>query len=118
MPVASLRLATKFLRPRSEHNMVEQLIPRNVRRVALRQWLTLTLLLLSLTAALGYQNGLVQLDQPLYDLFMRVNSRPARDDIIIVGIDDYSISQLGRWPWSRTLHAQLLNNIMQARPLA
>lgn len=98
--------------------MVEQLIPRSVRRVALRQWLTLTLVLLALTAALGYQNGLVQLDQPLYDLFMRLNSRPARDDIIIVGIDDYSISQLGRWPWSRTLHAQLLNNIMQAQPLA
>lgn len=90
----------------------------NVKRVALRQWLALTIALLSLTAALGYQNGLMQLDLPLYDQFMRFNSRPARDDIIIVGIDDYSISQLGRWPWQRTLHAQVINTIMQARPKA
>ena len=90
----------------------------HVKRVALRQWLALTIALLSLTAALGYQNGLMQLDLPLYDQFMRLNSRPARDDIIIVGIDDYSISQLGRWPWQRTLHAQVINTIMQAKPKA
>ena len=45
----------------------------NVKRVALRQWLALTIALLSLTAALGYQNGLMQLDLPLYDQFMRFN---------------------------------------------
>ena len=44
----------------------------NVKRVALRQWLALTIALLSLTAALGYQNGLMQLDLPLYDQFMRL----------------------------------------------
>lgn len=90
----------------------------DVKRVALRQWLALTITLLLFTATLGYQNGLVQLDLPLYDQFMRINTRPARDDIIIVAIDDYSISQLGRWPWQRALHAQVLNTIMQAKPKA
>ena len=89
-----------------------------VRRVALRQWLALTLVLVVITAALGYQNGLPQLDRPLYDQFMRLHWRPANDDIIIVAIDDYSISQLGRWPWRRSLHAQLLNVITQAQPRA
>ncbi|PUA16361.1 CHASE2 domain-containing protein [Glaciimonas sp. PCH181] len=89
-----------------------------VHRVALRQWLALTLVLVVITAALGYQNGLPQLDRPLYDQFMRLNWRPANDDIIIVAIDDYSISQLGRWPWRRSLHAQLIDVITQAQPRA
>ncbi|MQR02228.1 CHASE2 domain-containing protein [Glaciimonas soli] len=88
------------------------------KRVALRQWLILTAILLLLAGCLGYQNGLAQLDQPLYDQFMRLDQRPARNDIIIVGIDDYSISQLGRWPWPRDYHAKVINNIMQAHPLA
>src|SRR5690606_35380909 len=33
-------------------------------------------------------------------------------------IDDYSISQLGRWPWSRHLHAQLVDRINDAHPRA
>ena len=49
---------------------------------------------------------------------MRADSRPARDDIIIVATDDYRISKLGRWPWERWLHAKLLNRIMRANPLA
>ncbi|MDP5007639.1 MAG: CHASE2 domain-containing protein, partial [Glaciimonas sp.] len=67
-------------------------VAKVVKRVALRQWLGLTIILLLLAGWLGYQNGLVQLDRPLYDQFMRLDTRPARDDIIIVAIDDYSIA--------------------------
>lgn len=32
----------------------------------------------------------------------------AREDIVIVGIDDKSIQTIGRWPWPRSIHAKLL----------
>lgn len=89
-----------------------------VRRLALREWLMLFVGLLVLAASLGWQNGLGRLDQSVYDFFLSFNDRQARDDIIIVAIDDYSLSQLGRWPWPRRVHAQLIERINQAHPRA
>ncbi len=97
--------------------MIKQVIPL-IKRVAFRQWMAITILMLIVAGSMGYVNGLGRLDRTLYDQFMRADSRPARDDIIIVAIDDYSIGKLGRWPWDRSLHAKLLNRIMHANPLA
>lgn len=88
------------------------------RHIALREWLFLCLILLSLAAILGYQNGLGRLDQTLYDRLIQTHTRSARNDVIIVGIDDYSLAQLGRWPWARSVHAQLLNQLNKAHPKA
>ena len=40
--------------------------------------------------------------------------RPA-DDIVVIDIDDKSISQLGRWPWPRKVHATLLDSLSLAK---
>jgi CHASE2 domain-containing sensor protein/signal transduction histidine kinase len=85
-----------------------------MRQVALREWCLIAILLLWAAIALGMQNGLGRLDQTLYDRFASMMSRPARDDIIIVAIDDYSLSQLGRWPWPRTHHADLIRKLTKA----
>ncbi len=89
-----------------------------VRRLAVREWLTILVAMVLLAGTLGWHNGLGRLDQTLYDQFISLNSRPARDDIIIVAIDDYSLSELGRWPWPRTLHAQLIEQIGRSKPRA
>lgn len=34
--------------------------------------------------------------------------------IVVVAIDDASINQIGRWPWSRTVHAELIKKIHDA----
>jgi CHASE2 domain-containing sensor protein/signal transduction histidine kinase len=86
------------------------------RRVVLREWITILVVMLALAVLLGAQNGLGRLDQTLYDQFVGANTRPARDDIIIVAIDDYSLAQLGRWPWPRQLHASLIDKIAAAHP--
>jgi CHASE2 domain-containing sensor protein/signal transduction histidine kinase len=88
------------------------------RHIALREWLLLCVILLTLAAIMGYQNGLGRLDQTIYDRLVQTHTRPARNDIIIVNIDDYSLAQLGRWPWARNIHAQLLNRLAKARPRA
>lgn len=87
-------------------------------RLAFREWLLLTCVLSLLAFGLGWQNGLGRADQSLYDLLLSATGRPARDDIIIVAIDDYSIAQLGRWPWPRSLHAQLITRLAEAHPHA
>lgn len=89
-----------------------------LRHVALREWIFITVCLVALAVILGSHNGLGRLDQMLYDQFVSVDRRPAREDIIIVAIDDYSLSQLGRWPWSRETHAKLLDRLSAARPRA
>ncbi|BCQ58264.1 hypothetical protein PBOI14_00140 [Pseudomonas sp. Boi14] len=34
--------------------------------------------------------------------------------ILLVTIDDYSLQQLGRWPWPRAIHGQLLDRLSAA----
>ena len=36
------------------------------------------------------------------------------DDVVIVAIDERSIAELGRFPWSRAVHAELLRHLRQA----
>ena len=92
--------------------------PRNAFRhyVALYEWLLLLIAMLLLAAGLGWQNGLGRIDQTIYDHLVAASNRPARNDIIIIAIDDYSLSQLGRWPWPRALHAKLIDQLMRSRP--
>ncbi|MBI3638333.1 adenylate/guanylate cyclase domain-containing protein [Candidatus Wolfebacteria bacterium] len=37
-------------------------------------------------------------------------------DILIIGIDDKSLQEIGRWPWDRTVHAELINSLIKASP--
>ena len=64
--------------------------------------------------ALGYFQAplLPQAERWLYDLRMRVLA-PAQPDpaIVMVDIDERSLSDHGRWPWSRSLLAGLLDKI-------
>ncbi|MGC3964670.1 MAG: CHASE2 domain-containing protein [Rhodocyclaceae bacterium] len=75
-------------------------------------------LILVCVTALGAINGLGRADRLLTDWFMVLGERPVRDDIVIVGIDDRSLAQLGRWPWRRGVHAELLERLRQAGPRA
>ena len=86
--------------------------------MAVRDWLALVVGLVLLAMALGWQNGLGRLDQTLYDKLLSATAQPHRDDIIIIAIDDFSLQQLGRWPWPRERHAQLIERLAKARPRA
>ncbi len=43
--------------------------------------------------------------------------REPSSDIVIIAIDDVSIQSIGRWPWRRTVHAELLEKLGE-NPLA
>ncbi len=45
-------------------------------------------------------------------------TRQARADIVIIAIDNPSISEIGRWPWDRKVFADLINTINKGKPYA
>lgn len=56
-------------------------------------------------------------DNLLYDAQLSFRSHTVSDDIIIVTIDNESLKELGKWPWPRSIHAQLINQINLESPL-
>ncbi len=86
----------------------------SVRRLALPDWVAIAGLLLLLTLTMVHFDWLWRWDQLLYDAQLRLWSRPPPDDIVIVAIDDASLSELGRWPWSRRVHAELVQRLTDA----
>ena len=88
-----------------------------MRRRFLLEWLLMALLLPLAMLWLGERPGLVEANRAIYDELMRGDRRAAPSpDIVIVGIDERSIAALGPWPWSRTLHAQLLEQLVPHAP--
>jgi len=79
----------------------------------------LLIILLSLTAALFTHNDVLwRWDNLLYDAQLSFWSRTVSDDIIIIDIDDESLKQIGRWPWPRSIHAELINQLDKESPRA
>lgn len=67
-------------------------------------------------AAIGLVRAdwLWRLDYQLLDLFQRVPQRTAPADVVLVTIDDSSLAEIGRWPWPRSVHAELIDRLMSA----
>jgi CHASE2 domain-containing sensor protein/signal transduction histidine kinase len=78
------------------------------------EWRIFALLILLVAAALGYINGIGQPDRFVYDNLVRSTQRPSDSNVVIVAIDDFSIAGLGRWPWPRRTHAQLLDILSES----
>ncbi len=51
------------------------------------------------------------LERSFYDWGVRSTDRFPSDKIAIIAIDDESISNIGRWPWPRDLHAELIDRL-------
>jgi len=49
-----------------------------------------------------------------HDIIVSIAKKPEKKDIVIVAIDEHSLEKLGRWPWSRSIHAQLIDKLKQA----
>jgi CHASE2 domain-containing sensor protein/signal transduction histidine kinase len=64
--------------------------------------------------AISYLSPPVRADNLFYDLVLRMNPPPASQRILIVAIDNPSQAELGRWPWSREVHAQLVDRLTEA----
>jgi serine/threonine-protein kinase len=50
----------------------------------------------------------------LYDRVMRATPASPASDVVVVAIDEASISRLGAWPWPRDVHASLIGHLDSA----
>ncbi|MET0067659.1 MAG: CHASE2 domain-containing protein [Candidatus Thiodiazotropha sp.] len=87
---------------------------REVRGGGLTESLRTALILLLFTGFMAASGWLWRWDLLLYDLQMGWMTHPASDDIVIVAVDEKSLESIGRWPWPRFWHAQLIDQLSQA----
>ncbi len=63
---------------------------------------------------LSHFNILQKIELVALDLQFKLRgSRPGSTDIVMVDMDEGSINQIGRWPWSREWHASLVNTMAE-----
>lgn len=89
--------------------------PLNKRTEYTKHYL-LVILLTYVAAMFVHYDVLWRWDNLLYDAQLSVWSRAVPDDIVIINIDNESLQQLGRWPWPRSTHARLINQLHLESP--
>lgn len=55
------------------------------------------------------------LERAAYDWGVRASSRAPSDKVVVIAIDDQSIRNIGRWPWSREVHAKMADILAGAK---
>jgi serine/threonine-protein kinase len=55
------------------------------------------------------------LERKAYDLGVQATSRTPSDRIVVIAIDDTSIANIGRWPWSRDVLAKMTDLLASAK---
>ncbi|MCP3852759.1 MAG: EAL domain-containing protein [Gammaproteobacteria bacterium] len=78
----------------------------------------LTLLWILIGTGLSATQSFRKMDLLLYDAIYPVQSPMMSDQVLIVAIDDASLRDLGRWPWSRRVHADLIDKLSKIKPKA
>ena len=74
----------------------------------------LVIILAILVAYSSQQRWFRSIDAVFYDFVISHSFLSPSNDIIIVEIDDESLSEIGGWPWSRDKHAELLSHLSVA----
>jgi CHASE2 domain-containing sensor protein len=64
---------------------------------------------------LGGSQIIQSLERSAYDWGVRASSQPPSDKVVVIAIDDASIRNIGRWPWSREVHAKMTESLANAK---
>ena len=78
-------------------------------------WFLSTIIVLLFISAYVNQTLLLKkIELFMYDIGLQSSAKPASDHIVILDIDDESIELIGRWPWPRTVMADMLTTLKNA----
>ena len=90
-----------------------------------RHWARIAVTLIPLVFALLNAGGALQigvlqwLDDIIYDARLRATMPETMDErIVIVDIDEQSLAEVGRWPWSRNRLASLMDELLLRQQVA
>ncbi len=81
-------------------------------------WFVGVLAILCVIALNKATNFVDTLENRFYDYGITQSDKKPSDQIAIVAIDDQSVANLGRWPWSRDVQAKLIDQISAGKPKA
>ncbi|MGQ5701041.1 CHASE2 domain-containing protein [Sandaracinobacteroides sp. A072] len=87
------------------------------RRMLVEWWAVLIMATLAILG-ISYVAPPVRADNLFYDFVLRLNRPRPSQEVLVVAIDNRSLAELGRWPWSRDVHARLIETLTEARPAA
>lgn len=73
--------------------------------------LLLTIWLLLVVNVSTMQNWARNWEYGLYDWLINYMRQPAPEDVVIVEIDETSLTLLGAWPWDRHYHAEMIYSL-------
>ncbi|MBI2205845.1 MAG: adenylate/guanylate cyclase domain-containing protein [Candidatus Rokubacteria bacterium] len=77
--------------------------------------IALVIAVLMLAAWYSSPTLLIGADQALYDQHLRIRGpRPGHEAVAIVAIDEPSLRAIGRWPWPRSVLADLITKLTEA----
>jgi len=82
-------------------NLINQIGPNII--------IVISLTILTLSSLYTEWAPMQSLENKIYDSFSNLRDRVSNSPIVIVGIDDESIANIGRWPWPRRYIAHIIN---------
>jgi CHASE2 domain-containing sensor protein/nitrogen-specific signal transduction histidine kinase len=98
---------------------LDSVAPRRLRgRRFLVEWIAIGCLGVAVILACALGRATQSVDGLIYDRLLMMRSLPLSPDIVVVDIDNASVSALGRWPWPRSVHARLLDALAREQPAA
>jgi CHASE2 domain-containing sensor protein/signal transduction histidine kinase len=102
--------------PSTVHRLTVNL--RRLKHSLLRRlpWLGLSIGLIALVTILTLTQSLPRVDRMLQDNPIAQLAHKPTGDIVIVAMDEKSIDAIGRWPWRRALHAEVLRRVAAGEP--
>ncbi|WP_232346413.1 CHASE2 domain-containing protein [Cupriavidus sp. USMAA2-4] len=86
------------------------------RRRTLLDWWLLSAAVAVLAIAAAHWQWTQRADLAVYDIGIAAQAHAPQPDIMIVAIDDASITSIGRWPWRRAVLADLIDHIAAGKP--
>jgi signal transduction histidine kinase/CHASE2 domain-containing sensor protein len=100
--------------------MSESLTGRsNQKRMQTKRWLLLNVLLLAVVGLLSLSYPVEEISRRTGDMYFRLRgSQGTSPHVAMVLIDDASLERYGRWPWKRSLLAQVVRVASAERPKA
>jgi CHASE2 domain-containing sensor protein/predicted Ser/Thr protein kinase len=80
-----------------------------------RDWFVGVLIVLAVVILDRSTDAIETLERRFYDFASTSSGRQPSDRIAVIAIDDQSIANIGRWPWQRDVHAQLIDLLSAAK---
>ena len=78
-------------------------------------WFVAVLVVLAVVILHQATDAIGTLERRFYDFGSTSSGRQPSDRIAVIAIDDQSIANIGRWPWPRDVHAQLIDQLAGAK---